>query len=173
VPVDDRSQWVDVEPIAFFILQFFWFLLSWSLIARLVLWPWSAVLPPDARLSVWIAPEMFRALGLGLLVPNLSPGMPATFAVPTALADSLTALLAAVAFVGLRRGWAPARGFAWACTVLGSVDLLVAFPHAASVGAISHLATQWYVPVLAGSLLVVCHVACFVLLLHGRGHRRP
>jgi hypothetical protein len=157
-----------VEPIALFVLQFLWFLLAWSLIARFALWPWSANLPPDARLSAWIAPEMFRVLGLGLLVPNLSPGMPAGFAAPTAAADSLTAVLAASAFFGLRRGWRTARGLAWACTVVGALDLLVAFPHAASTGAISHLATQWYVPVFAGPPLVVCHVACFVLLVRGR-----
>jgi hypothetical protein len=112
---------------------------------------------------------MFRVLGVGLLVPNLSPGMPAEFAVPTAAADSLTALLAAAAFLGLRRGWAAARGLAWACTVVGTLDLLVAFPHAASTGALSHLAAQWYVPVFAGPPLVICHVVCFLLLLRGRG----
>jgi len=29
-------------------------------------------------------PQMFRALGLGLLVPNLSPGISQEFAIPTA-----------------------------------------------------------------------------------------
>ena len=158
-----------MEPIALFILQFLWFLLAWSLIAYFLLWPWSARLLPDARLSVWVAPEMFRVLGIGLLVPNLSPGMPAEFAITTAAADSLTAVLAASAFLGLRLGWGAARGLAWACTLVGSLDLLIAFPHAASTGAISHLATQWYVPVFAGPPLVVCHVACFVLLVRGRG----
>ena len=157
-----------MEPIAFFILQFLWFLFAWSLITRFILWPWSAALSPDARLSVWIAPEMFRVLGVGLLVPNLAPGMTAEFAVPTAIADSLTAMLAAAAFVGLRRGWASARALTWACTVVGSIDILVAFPHAASIGAISHLAAQWYVPVFAGPPLVICHVACWILLLRGR-----
>jgi hypothetical protein len=160
-----------VEPIAVFILQFLWFLFAWSLITSFVLWPRSATLPPDVRLSVWVAPEMFRVLGVGLLVPNLSPGMPAEFAVPTASADSLTAVLAACAFVGLRRGWGAARGLAWACTLVGSLDLLIAFPHAASTGAIGHLATQWYVPVFAGPPLVICHVACFILLVRGRGGR--
>jgi hypothetical protein len=160
-----------VEPIAVFILQFLWFLFAWSLITSFVLWPRSATLPPDVRLSVWVAPEMFRVLGVGLLVPNLSPGMPAEFAVPTASADSLTAVLAACAFVGLRRGWGAARGLAWACTLVGSLDLLIAFPHAASTGAIGHLATQWYVPVFAGPPLVICHVACFILLIRGRGGR--
>jgi hypothetical protein len=156
-----------VSPLALFVLQLLWFLFAWSLIAYFVIWPWSARLSPDARLSAWIAPEMFRVLGAGLLVPNLSPGMPAGFAVSTAVGDSVTALLAASAFVGLRQGWPSARGLAWACTLVGSLDLLVAFPHAATTGAISHLAAQWYVPVFAGPPLVICHVASFVLLVRG------
>lgn len=158
-----------MEPLAVFVGQFLWFLLAWSLITYFVLWPRSASLAPDARLSAFVAPEMFRALGLGLLVPNLSPGMPAEFAVPTAIGDSLTALLAASAFLGLRLGWRAARGLAWACTLVGSLDLLIAFPHAASIGAISNMAAQWYVPVFAGPPLVICHVACFILLFRGRG----
>jgi hypothetical protein len=157
-----------MEPLVLFVSQFLWFLFAWSLITRFVLWPASARLDPDARLSVWIAPEMFRVLGLGLLVPNLSPGMPMEFAVSTAVGDSFTALLAALAFVSLRRGWRPARTIAWACTLVGSLDLLVAFPHAAATGAISHLAAQWYVPVFAGPPLVLCHVVCFVLLVRDR-----
>ena len=157
-----------MQPIAFFVLQFFWFLLAWSLIAYFVIWPRTASLPPDERLSLFVAPEMFRVLGVGLLVPNLSPGMPAEFAVPTALADSLTAVLAASAFTALRRGWRAGRGLAWACSIVGTLDLLAAFPHAASIGAISHMATQWYVPVFAGPPLVICHVLCFVLLSRGR-----
>jgi hypothetical protein len=158
-----------MEPLFLFVLQFLWFLLAWSLIVSFVLWPLSARLSPGARLSAWVAPEMFRVLGLGLLVPNLSPGMPSEFAYSTAAGDSLTAVLAALAFVGLRRGWRPARGIAWACTVVGTLDLLVAFPHAAATGAISHMAAQWYVPVFAGPPLVICHIACFILLVRGRG----
>ena len=157
-----------MEPLALFVAQFFGFLVAWGLIAWLAVWPWSARLAADERLAAWIAPEMFRVLGVGLLVPNLAPGMPLEFAAATAAADSLTASLAASAFVALRRGWRPARALAWAATLVGSLDLLLAFPHAASTGAISHLAAQWYVPVFAGPLLVVCHVACFVLLLRGR-----
>ena len=78
--------------------------------------------------------------------------MPPEFATTTAAADLLTAVLAACAFVGLRRGWGAARGLAWACTLVGSLDILIAFPHAASTGAITHLATQWYVRFLRGRL---------------------
>jgi hypothetical protein len=156
-----------VEPLVLFVGQLLWFLFAWSLILRFVVWPWSARLAPDARLSLFVAPEMFRVLGVGLLVPSLSPGMPLEFAASTAAGDSLTALLAASAFTGLRRGWRSARALAWACTIVGSLDLLVAFPHAAATGAISHMAAQWYVPVFAGPPLVLCHVASFILLVRG------
>jgi hypothetical protein len=157
-----------MEPFPLFVLQFLWFLFAWSLIVYFVVWPWSARLSPDDRLSAWIAPEMFRVLGLGLLVPNLAPGMPREFAIATAAGDSLTALLAALAFIGLRQGWRRGRALAWACTGVGALDLLVAFPHAAATGAISHMAAQWYVPVFAGPPLVISHIACIILLVRGR-----
>jgi hypothetical protein len=171
-----------MEPLAVFVAQFLWFLLVWTAVARVVVWPWSLRLAPEARLSLWVAPEMFRVLGLGLLVQNLSPGMPRGFALATAAGDSLTASLALLAFLGLRRGWRAARGLAWACTLVGVGDLLLAFPHAVHSGAIAHLGAQWYVPVFAGPLMVVAHVACLVTLLRTRdatpggarhGARRP
>jgi hypothetical protein len=154
-----------MPPLPVFVVQLVWFLVVWSLLARLVVWPWSRRLTPDARLSLWVAPQMFRVLGLGLLVPNLSPAMPSDFALATAAGDSLTASLALLAFLGLRRGWPRARTLAWACTVIGALDLLVAFPHAVHSGALSHLAAQWYVPVFAGPIMIVSHVACLAELL--------
>jgi hypothetical protein len=154
-----------IDPLPIFVVQFVWFALAWSLVAVFVVWPWSERLSPDGRLSLWIAPEMFRVLGLGLLVPSLSPGMPEEFAWATAAGDTTTALLAALAFTGLQRGWRAARGLAWACTLAGALDLLIAFPHAASLGAIAHMAAQWYVPVFAGPIMVIGHVASLVLLI--------
>ena len=156
------------NPLPIFVLQFAWFALAWSLVAFFVLWPWSRQLSPNARLSFWIAPEMFRVLGLGLLVPSLSPGMPGEFAWATAAGDATTAFLAVLAFIGLQRSWRSARGLAWACTLVGALDLLIAFPHAASLGAISHMAAQWYVPVFAGPIMMIGHVASLVLLIQGR-----
>jgi hypothetical protein len=162
-----------MEPITFFVLQFLWFLFAWSLIAYTLIWPWSPRLPIHERLSLWIAPEAFRVLGIGLLVPQLSPGMPLQFALPTAVADSLTAVLAVLALIGLHRDWRLARTLAWACTLVGMGDLLVAFPHAAHTGAVTHLAAQWYVPVFAGPIMVVCHVACLITLIRSRGSAAP
>jgi hypothetical protein len=162
-----------MEPLPLFVVQLTWFLLVWSTLVGLVVWPWSRRLSQAARLSLWVAPQMFRVLGLGLLVPNLSPGMPRDFALATASGDSLTASLALLAFVGLQRGSSRARALAWACTVVGTLDLLAAFPHAVHSGALPHLAAQWYVPVFAGPIMIVSHVACFAELLGGRRASAP
>ncbi len=163
-----------MEPLPAFVLQLAWFLLAWSVLVGFVVWPWSRRLSPTARLSLWVAPQMFRVLGLGLLVPNLSPGMPRDFALATAIGDSLTASLALLAFVALQRGSSRARALAWACTVVGTLDLLAAFPHAVHSGAVPHLAAQWYVPVFGGPVMIVSHVACFAELLGaGRVKRLP
>jgi len=160
-----------MEPFRVFVTQLVWFLCVWSAVVYLVVWPWSLRLGLAQRLSLWVAPQMFRVLGLGLLVPNLSPGISQEFAVATALGDSLTATLALLAFVGLRRGWRSGRALAWACSIVGVSDLLVAFPHAAATGAMAHLAAQWYVPVFAGPIMVVSHAACLVTLLGSRSGR--
>jgi hypothetical protein len=157
-----------MEPFRVFVTQLLWFLCVWSAVVYLVVWPWSLRLGIAQRLSLWVAPQMFRVLGLGLLVPNLSPGISQEFAVATALGDSVTATLALLAFVGLRRGWRRGRALAWACSVVGIADLLVAFPHAAATSAMGHLAAQWYVPVFAGPIMVVSHAACLVTLLGSR-----
>ena len=157
-----------MQPVPIFVIQLTWFIVVWASMAYFVIWPWSLRLSLNARLSVWVAPEMFRVLGLGLLVPNLSPEISREFAVATAAGDSLTATLALLAFVGLRRSWSAARSLTWACTLVGIADLLVAFPHAALTGAIDHLAAQWYVPVFAGPVMVVSHVACLIALLRSR-----
>jgi hypothetical protein len=157
-----------MEPLPVFVAQLLWFLLAWSLLVRFAVWPWSRRLPAGDRLSLFVAPQMFRVLGLGLLVPNLSPGMPRGFALATAAGDSLTASLALLAFVGLQRGWPRARALVWACTVVGTLDLLAAFPHAIHSQVMPHMAAQWYVPVFAGPIMIVSHVACLAELLRTR-----
>lgn len=157
-----------MSPIALFVLQFLWFSVAWGAIAYYVIWPWSLSFDTNRRLALWVAPEAFRVLGVGLLVPSLSPGMPMAFAIPTACADATTAVLAVSAFVALHRRSRSARTLVWLCTIVGVSDLLIAFPHAAYAGAIQHLAAQWYVPVFAGPVMVVSHVACIMTLLGSR-----
>jgi hypothetical protein len=154
-----------------FAVQIVWFLVAWATLARLAVWPWSRRLSPEASVAVWIAPQMFRILGLGLLVPNLSPGMPSAFAVPTAIGDSLTAVLALFAFAALQRRHGAGFVLAWACTVVGAADLLHALSQAARLGVAANLAAQWYVAAAGVPLMVVCHGACIAALLRARSRR--
>jgi hypothetical protein len=154
-----------MNPAVIFVLQVVWFAAAWAVLALLVVWPWTRRLAPKHAVAVWVAPQMFRVLGLGLLVPNLAPGMPPAFAFPTAAGDSLTAVLALAAFVTLLRDRRGGYLLAWACTVVGSVDGIHALFQAARLGVAPHLAGQWYVPVLGVPLMGVAHVACVAALL--------
>ena len=161
-----------MSPSIVFVLQVVWFTVAWGVLVRLVIWPWSQGLAPNQSVAVWVAPQMFRVLGLGLLVPNLSPGMPPEFAIATAAGDALTAVLAVAAFVALQRDRRSGYALAWACTVVGSADGIHAVVQAARLGVADHLAAQWYVPALGVPLMGISHVACLVALLRSRseGH---
>ncbi len=160
-----------MQPFAVFAVQFLWFLCAWSAIALLLVAPRLRRLEPELELSIWLAPQLFRVLGLGLLVPVLAPGMPGSFAIPTAIGDSLTALLALTALGALARRAPGARALAWTCTGFGSADLLVAMVGAARAGAAGHLTVQWYVAALGVPLMVVAHAMAFATLLRTRSGR--
>ena len=154
-----------MSPQALFALQFVWFLLAWSAVAVLLVQPRLRGGDVNDELSVWVAPHLFRVLGLGLLVPALAPGMPPGFALPTALGDAATALLALVALVALQRRHPRARALVWVFNLFGSADLLVAGVQAVRFGAAAHLEAQWYVPALGVPLMIVTHVQVFRVLL--------
>jgi len=161
-----------MNPAPFFIIQLLWFLVAWAAVAVLLVEPRLRGCSSDDALSVWIAPQLFRVLGVGLLVPNLSPGMPASFAVPTAVGDSLTAVLALIALTALQRRWRTADITAWAVTIVGSLDLMLALPHAASIEAARYMTAQWYVPVLCVPLMIVCHAMAARQLMRARREGR-
>src|SRR5262245_50772729 len=109
-----------MNPLPVFIAQFVWFLIAWSAIAVVLVQPRLQGVERARVLAFWVAPQLFRVLGLGLVVPNLAPNLPASFAVTTAVGDSVTAILAMVALVGLHRQWPSARTMVWLCNIVGS-----------------------------------------------------
>ena len=156
---------------AVFVLQLVWFTVVFAVVARLVVWPWSQRLRPAHAVALWIGPQMSRVLGLGLLVDNLAPGMPMEFAIPTAIGDSTTAVLALFAFVSLRKEHRIGFVIAWACTIVGVADGLHAMVTAARLQVAGNLAAQWYVPAVNIPLMAICHVAGIFALLAARKSR--
>lgn len=159
-----------MNPLPLFAFQLVWFLAAWSAIAALFVYPKLRELPEEDALAFCTVPQLFRVLGVGLLVPALSPGLPHEFAIPTAIGDSLTSMLALVAVIALRKRLSFARKAAWACNIVGAADLAIALPHAAAIGAADHLAAQWYVPTLGVPLMIVSHAMAFRILI---ATRRP
>ncbi|MGH7899720.1 MAG: hypothetical protein ACREQQ_17325 [Candidatus Binatia bacterium] len=158
-----------MNPTPYFAIQFAWFLIAWTAVAVLLVAPLTRRLDREDALAVWMAPQLFRVLGIGLLVSNLSPEMPRSFAIPTAIGDSLTAVLALTSLIALRQRWRLSLPIAWACNLVGAADLAIALPHAATIEAARFLSAQWYVPVLGVPLMIVSHVMAFrVLLRHPR-----
>jgi hypothetical protein len=161
-----------MNPVPLFLVQFVWFLIVWSAIGLIFVNPRLRGATPDRALSVWVVPQLFRVLGLGLLVPNLSPNMPQSFAVATAAGDGLTAVLALASLVALHRQWVAARPVVWACNVIGSCDLVIGLTHAARIEAAQFLGAQWFVPAVLVPLMIVSHVMVFRILL-AQGRRVP
>src|SRR5687768_15523449 len=151
-----------------FTIQFLWFLVVWATIANLFILPVIERLEQNDKLSVWLTPQLFRVLGLGLLVQNLAPDLPRSFALPTAIGDCLTAFLALISIIALRQRWAWAQRLAWVCNIVGSLDLVIALPHAAVINAVKYLTVQWYVPAVVVPLLIVCHFMTFRVLIRHR-----
>ena len=159
------------DPTPLFAFQLLWFLVAWAVVARLLVAPRLEGHDTDEVLALWTAPQLFRVLGLGLLVPSLAPEMPPAFALPTALGDTTTALLALATLLALRAGWRHARRLAWVTHGFGLLDLAVALVGAVRHQAAHHLAAQWYVPALVVPLMLVCHVQALSVLRRARAAR--
>lgn len=157
-----------MNPIFLFIIQFIWFLIAWATIAKLLLNPVIERYELNDRLSYWLAPQLFRVLGVGLLVQNLSPQLPYSFALPTAIGDSLTAVLALISLIALQQRWSSAKYWVLVCNTIGSIDLAIALPHAAAIKAAIYLTGQWYVPAAIVPLMIVSHTMIWRILYSQR-----
>ena len=155
-----------MNSVALFGIQFVWFLVVWTTIAELFVKPLVQRSEINDQLSIWLLPQLFRMLGVGLLVQNLAPDLPYSFGLPTAIGDAITAVFAFVAIIALQKKWSSARSFVFVCNGIGSLDLLIALPHAALTQAPIYLAAQWYVPAAVVPLMIVSHIMLWRTLLH-------
>lgn len=151
---------------AIFGLQFVLSLIVWALIAKWLLAPWLTQKTPHETLF-WLAlPHAFRHMGMVFLVPGLvAQPLPSNFAIPAAYGDLATGVLALLALIALRAGWAGALVLVWVFNIVGTVDLLNALRHfdvAPSMGA------AWYIPSFFVPLLLVTHFMIFVRLLKAK-----
>jgi len=134
-----------------------------SAFAKWVLNPWLANKPYSIALMILIAPHVTRHIGLTFLVPSVTAaGIPSDFAFYTAWGDMLSAILAMLSIIALRRAWRLAIPLVWLFNSLGFTDLLIAL---SSTEAIPTLGGTWYIPTFWVPVLLVTHVMIFLRLV--------
>ena len=145
-------------------LQFILSLVVIGLLARWILGPWLATLPPSKALFWLTVPHAFRHLGMVFLVPGIvAQQLPDNFAVFAAYGDLLAGLLALLALVALQKGWTWAIPAVWIFNIVGTVDLLNALRH---LDVAPLLGSAWYIPTMLVPLLLVTHFMIFSRLLN-------
>ncbi len=148
---------------AIFGLQFVLSLVLWSLIAKWLLAPWLKTKSPHDALLLLTLPHAFRYVGMVFLVPGVvAQQLPEAFAIPAAYGDLLTSVLALVALIVLRAGWARAVALVWLFNIVGTVDLLNALRQP---DPIPDFGAAWYIPTFLVPLLLVTHFMIFARLL--------
>ena len=148
---------------AIFGLQFVFGLVVWGLIAKWLLAPWLEKKSPHDALFWLTLPHAFRFMGMVFLVPGVvARPLPDAFAIPAAYGDLVTAVLALLALIALRTGWARALALVWLFNFVGTVDLLNALRHA---NLVSDFGAAWYIPAAFVPLLLVTHFMVFARLL--------
>ncbi len=152
---------MDVQ--AIFGLQFFLSLVVWGLIAKWLLAPWLEKKSPHQALFYLTLPHAFRYMGMVFLVPGIvAQPLPSAFATPAAYGDLATGLLALLALIALRSGWAWTLALVWLFNIVGTVDLLNAVRQQ---NVVPDLGAAWYIPTLFVPLLLVTHFMIFARLL--------
>ncbi len=148
---------------AIFGLQFVMSLVVWGLIAKWLLAPWLAKMTQHQALFWLTLPHAFRYIGMVFLVPGVvAQPLPAAFAMPAAYGDLVTGVLALLALIALRTGWAGAVALVWLFNIVGTVDLLNALRH---VDVAPAFGAAWYIPTFLVPILLVTHFMIFVRLL--------
>ncbi len=93
-----------------------------------------------------------------MVAQPLRPG----FANPAAYGDLVTGVLALLALIALRTGWAGALVLVWLFNIVGTVDLLNALRH---VDVAPGFGAAWYIPTFLVPALLVTHFMIFAWLL--------
>lgn len=159
-----------MKPEAIFDIHLVLGYVAWLLCFGTYIWPRLRSMPAvDAQRAIATL-HSFRFFGLVFILPGIvGPALPTAFAAPAAWGDFATGLLAILALLTVR-----ARPLFWlsvgAFNVIGAADLLIDYYHGVTLdlGAISgQLGPTYAIPIIYVPILMITHVASFILLARG------
>jgi len=140
--------------------------IAWGAIARAYVAPRLAQLDLHRAVRPWIAPQMFRIIGVTLLAKNVAgAGLDPDFAHWVAYGDFVTCVLAIASFVALKRPGALGIGLAATTTVIGAADLVHNLVLGMRVNAANDLGPAWFVVAIVVPGMLVAHVGAAFRLL--------
>lgn len=159
-----------MNPILFVPLSAVFGLVVFGCAITLYYWPWARRVSFKEAVTPILLLHALRYEGLGFLVPGVvSPLLDPTFAHSGAYGDLTAACLALLALLALRLDSIVARPLLWFFAVEGFVDLLTAVGLGIKHAQGGLLQSMYFIPTVVVPLLLVTHVALFLLLLRKRG----
>jgi hypothetical protein len=149
--------------------QFVASLAAWAAMGWWFIRPWLAAKPRATALSILLIPQLFRHVGVTLLVTEIvDPSFPATMARQVAIGDTLAALLAWTALVALRVGWRRAEALVWVFNLVGLTDMLINLANGMRLQVAEQLGAAWFGIAFVVPAMLVVHLLIFVFLLRGQ-----
>ena len=157
------------QPIPLLVLQFVLSLAAYAAVGWWFIRPWLQAKPARTALSILLIPQLFRHVGVSLLVPEIvDPTFPAAMARQTAIGDTAAALLAWVALVSIRVGWRHAMATVWAFNLFGLTDMVLNLINGIRLQVADDLGAAWFGIAFVVPLMLVVHGLIFVFLLRAR-----
>ena len=141
-------------------------LTGYGLAARWYIIPALDAHPRTSALITLTLPHVLRYIGLAFLAPGVvAADLPSAFAVPAAYGDLLTAFLALLAVLALRKHWVIAIATVWVFNVVGTVDLLNALLQGLlNIQRVGQLGGAYLIPTLIVPAYLVSHILIFRIL---------
>lgn len=157
-----------MEPIVLFGIQFTLSLIVYALIAFWYIAPRLDKLPREAALAPLLWVHAFRIVGGTILAPGaVEASVPVDFRVMIGYGDMLTAVLALVALVALRRHFSGAIPLVWLCVGVGMLDTINAIIQSMRINVFTYaIGLNWVIVTMVVPALLVSSLLIFMRLLN-------
>ena len=112
-----------------------------------------------------IAIQLYRLVGLVFIIPLQNGNLPASFVIPAATGDTLTAITAPIIAYALGRGGPKTWAAALVWNALGLADLFNAVSLGSLTGSSTYIFNNYAAILIGVTLGIILHITATILLL--------
>lgn len=134
------------------------------------IWPLLTKLPLNSALIALLFVQVFRYLGMTLLVPDMfDQRLPSEYLNASAYGDLLAAALALTSIFALRNKWRLAIPLVWVFSLWGFGDLLNGLRSVLQINLPKfNLGTIWYIYTFYAPAVILSHLMIFWILIKSK-----